>query len=86
MTLLCIWVLSLAFRLLLNRPDRGGLLSPLVLQLIAVYLVAMPTFLLVTGRAASWGLQQYLQAGLFVFGAFGLWRLAAARKASNLRG
>ncbi|MCR6663805.1 MAG: hypothetical protein NVV60_11855 [Luteimonas sp.] len=84
MALLSVWVLAVAIRLLLNRPNRGGLLSPLTLRLMAIYMVAMPTFLLVTGRSSSWSLMQYLQAGIFIFGAFGIWRLAAWRQASNL--
>ena len=85
MALLSVWVLSVAIRLLFNRPNRGGLLSPLTLRLVAVYMAAMPTFLLITGRSNSWTLLQYLQAGIFIFGAFGIWRLAAWRQASNLR-
>jgi hypothetical protein len=78
-------VFSLALRLLFNWPNQGGLLSPLVLRLIAVYLFAMPVFLIVTGRSTSWGILRYLQAGLFVLASLGLWRLAAWRKASNMR-
>jgi drug/metabolite transporter (DMT)-like permease len=85
MALLSVWVLSVAIRLLRNRPNRGGLLSPLTLRLVAIYMAAMPTFLLVTGRSSSWTLLQYLQAGIFIFGAFGIWRLAAWRQASNVR-
>ena len=85
MAFLSLWVFSLAIRLLLNRPNLGGLLSPFVLRLIAVYLVAMPIFLLVTGRASSWTIWQYLQAILFISGGFGLWHTAAWRKASNVK-
>ena len=85
MALLSVWVLSIAIRLLFNRPNHGGLLSPLVLRLVAIYMAAMPTFMIVTGRSSAWTVLQYLQAGIFIFGAFGLWRLAAWRKASNLR-
>lgn len=85
MALLCVWVLSVAMRLILHRPAYGGLLSPLALRLVAVYMAATPTFLLVTGSNSSWTFFEYLQAVMFVFGAFGLWRLAAWRKASNLK-
>jgi hypothetical protein len=82
MVLVCMWVLSLGFRLITNRPDYGGLLSPLLLRLVAVYMAAMPIFLIVTGRDASWSLLQQLQAGLSILGSAGMWRLAAWRKAS----
>jgi hypothetical protein len=85
MAFLSLWVFSLAMRLLLNRPNLGGLLSPFVLRLISVYLVAMPIFLLVTGRTSSWAWWQYLQAVLFVFSGLGLWLTAAWRKASNVK-
>jgi hypothetical protein len=85
MALTCVWVLSIAIRLMFNRPNQGGLLSPLTLRLVAVYMAALPTFMLITGRSSSWTFLQYFQAAMFIFGAFGLWRLASWRKASNLR-
>lgn len=85
MALLSVWVLSVSIRLLLNWPNHGGLLSPLALRLVAVSMAAMPVFLLITGRAGSWTLVQYLQGGMLIFGAFGLWHLAAWRQASNFR-
>lgn len=85
MVMVCIWVLSLGFRLVANRPNYGGLLSPLLLRLVAVYMAAMPIFLIVTGRAASWSVFQQLQAGLFLVGSIAMWRLAAWRKASWLK-
>ena len=85
MVIVCMWTLSLGFRLIINRPNYGGLLSPFVLRLVAIYMAAMPIFLIATGRAASWSLLQQLQAGLFIFGSPGMWRLAAWRKASWLK-
>ena len=79
------WVLSVAYRLLLNRPKYGGLLAPLTLRLVATYMAAMPTFMLVTGRTIDWTWPRYLQAAVFIFGAIGIWRLAAWRQASNFR-
>jgi len=80
MVLVCIWVLSLGFRLITNRPNYGGLLSPLLLRLVAVYMVATPIFLIVTGRDTSWSLLQQLQAALSILGSAGIWRLVAWRK------
>lgn len=82
MVLVCIWVLSLGFRLITNRPNYGGLLSPLVLRLVAVYMAAMPMFFIVTGRDTSWSLLQHLQAWFSILGSAGMWKLAAWRKAS----
>ena len=80
-----IWVFSVALRLLFNRPDHGGLLPPWFLRLFAVYLVALPIFIALTGRDSSWSLLQYGQAVLSVFAGVGYWGLAAWRKASHLR-
>jgi len=82
MVLVCIWALSLGLRLIVNRPNYGGLLSPFVLRLVAVYMAALPIFLIVTGHNASWSLLQHLQASLFILGSAGIWRLAAWRRAS----
>jgi hypothetical protein len=85
LALTSLWVFSLAIRLLLNRPNHGGLFSPLVLRVFAIYFIAIPIFVIVTGRAASWSFWQYLQAVLFLLTAFGLWGLAASRKASHVK-
>lgn len=85
MILVCAWIGTLGWRLVANRPDYGGLLSPFVLRVVAVYAAAMPAFLIVTGNAASWSLPQYLQASAYFLGAIGLWRIAAWRKASHLK-
>jgi hypothetical protein len=85
MVLVCMWVLSLEFRLITNRPNYGGLLSPLLLRLVAVYMAAMPILLIATGNDVSWSFLQQLQAGLSILGSAGMWRLAAWRKASWLK-
>ena len=55
MGLLAICVFSFAFRVLFNRQRRGGgRFSPTLLRLFAIFFVAMPTFMVVTGRSASW--------------------------------
>jgi hypothetical protein len=85
MVLLCIWVLSLAYRLITNRPNHGGLLSPFVLKLVALYMFTVPVFLIVTGRSSSWSLLQCLHAALSITGAIGLWLVAWWRKLSTLK-
>jgi len=85
MILVCAWVATLGWRLIVNRPNYGGLLSPFVLRVVAVYMAAVPAFLLVTGSAASWSVPRYLQASAYFLGAIALWRIAAWRKASHLK-
>ena len=82
---LSLWIASIGIRLIFNMSTYGGLLSPLVLRLVAIYCAAFPLFLLITGKSSTWSTGQYLQAAAYIFGAFGLWRLAAWRKASHLR-
>jgi hypothetical protein len=82
MALASAWILSISYRLLTNQPSYGGLLSPLTLRLVAIYMAAMP---IVTGRTADWGWPRYLQAAMFIFSAVVLWRLAAWRQASHFR-
>lgn len=84
MIMTCLWTTSLGIRLIANRPDHGGLLSPFALRLVAVYMLAVPTFILVTERHGSWSPIQYLQAGAYIMGSFGVWRIAAWREASHL--
>ncbi|HEY0229853.1 MAG TPA: hypothetical protein VGC55_01260 [Dokdonella sp.] len=84
--MICLWILSLALRLAFDRPRAdGGLVPALLLRLIAIYMIVVPVFLIITGRAASWSPVQYLQAAIFVFGSFGMWRIAARRRASTVK-
>ena len=85
MILVCVWIATLGWRLIVNRPSYGGLLSPFVLRVVAVYMAAVPAFLLVTGSAASWSMMRYLQAAAYFLGAISLWGIAAWRKASHLK-
>jgi hypothetical protein len=84
MALLCIWLLSIGVRLLFNKPNRGGLFSPLVLRLVAIYMVAMPIFIIVTGKANTWNVIQHFQGIFSIVCAPAVWRLASLRKASNI--
>ena len=84
MALLCIWLLSIGARLLFNKPNRGGLFSPLVLRLVAIYMVAMPIFIIVTGNANTWNVIQRFQGIFSIVCAPAVWRLASLRKASNI--
>ena len=85
MSLVCLWLASVAIRLMLNKSSYGGLLSPLVLRLVAIYFVAFPIFLMVTGRSADWPFWRYLQAVSFIVGGAAIWRIAAWRKASHFQ-
>ena len=85
MSLICLWLASVAIRLIFNMKSYGGLLSPLVLRLVAIYAVAFPIFLIVTGRSTDWPFLRYVLAASYIFGGIGLWRLAARRKASNIQ-
>jgi len=85
MSLVCLWLASVAIRLMLNRPSYGGLLSPLVLRLAGTYAIAFPIFLMITGHSADWPFWRYLQAVSFIVGGAAMWRIAAWRKASHLK-
>lgn len=84
MALLCIWLLSIGIRLLFNKPNHGGLFSPLVLRLVAIYMAAMPIFIIVTGKASTWNVIQHFQGIFSIVCAPFVWRLASLRKASNI--
>lgn len=85
MSFICLWLATIAIRLMFNKPSYAGLLSPLVLKLVSIYLVAFPIFLMVTGRSADWPFWRYLQAVSFIVGGVAVWRIAAWRQASHLR-
>ena len=85
MSFICLWLASAAIRLMLNKPNHSGLLSPLVLRLVAIYLVALPIFLMVTGGSSDWPYWRYLQAVSFIASGIALWRTAVRREASHLR-
>jgi len=78
----CVWVLVKCFRLVTGRKKRGGLLSPTVLRVVAVFLLIMPVAGLFTGYYREMGPFAILQAVMYVFGFFGLRALARTREAS----
>jgi hypothetical protein len=80
--LVCLWVLEKCFRLVTGRKKRGGLLSPTVLRVVAVFLLIIPVAGLFTGYYREMGPIAIFQAVMYVFGFFGLRALAGKREAS----
>jgi hypothetical protein len=77
----CYWVLVKCFRLVTGRKTRGGLLSPTVLRIVAVFLLIIPVAGLFTGYYREMGPLAIFQAVMYVFGFFGLRALARKREA-----
>jgi hypothetical protein len=73
--MLSVWILSIGIRLIANRPNHGGLLSPLALRLSGVLFLLLPVGGLFTG---------YYQARGGVALAQGAVYLLAAERASHL--
>lgn len=80
--LVCLWVLVKCFRLVTGRKKRGGLLSPTVLRVVAVFLLIIPVAGLFTGNYREMGSIAILQAVMYSFGFFGLRALARKREAT----
>lgn len=80
--LACLWVLEKCMRLVTGRKKRGGLLSPTVLRVVAVFLLIIPVAGLFTGYYREMGAIAILQATMYVFGFFGLRALARKRDAT----
>ena len=85
--LLCIfavaWLLSLSWRLILNRPrPTGGLLSPLTLRIIGAVMILAPPVAAVTGSLVVPAPELWWRvvlACIYFIAGFRLLRLAAAR-------
>lgn len=56
MVLLCFWVLTMALRLILDRPNRGGLMSPTALLMSGGFFLLMPIAGLFDGYYVKHGL------------------------------
>jgi hypothetical protein len=59
--LACLWVLEKCFRLVTGRKKRGGLLSPTVLRIVAVFLLIMPVAGLFTGYYRQMGVSRFFR-------------------------
>jgi hypothetical protein len=78
-----VWLFSVSWRLILNRPRRaGGLFSPLGLRAVGTVLVAAPFFAVLSGTLFKdrpvrwWGA---VQAVIYLFAGVRLFQLASAR-------
>ena len=80
--LVCLWVLGKCMRLVTGRNKHRGLLSPIVLRVVAVFLLIIPVAGLFTGYYREMGPIAILQAVMYVFGFFGLRALARKREAT----
>jgi hypothetical protein len=79
--LACVWVFWKGFRLIPGRKKRGGLLSPTVLRVVAVFLLIMPVAGLFTGYYREMRGLAIFQVLMYVFGFLGLRALARKREA-----
>jgi len=80
MVLVSLWLISTGLRLIANRPDHGGLLSPLVLRLVSAYMILFPPFAIaVSFKNSEWSMLQNAQAFIYLLGGIGLWKLASSR-------
>jgi hypothetical protein len=80
--LACLWVLEKSFLLVTGRKKRGGLLSPTVLRVVAIFLLIIPVAGLFTGYYREMGGITILQVVMYVFGFFGLRAFARKREAT----
>lgn len=77
--LVCLWILAVSVRLVLNRPRQGGLLGPFALRASAVLFFALPIGGLFTGHYRAFGLVAIGQAICYLLVAGKLWSLAGQR-------
>ena len=80
--LACLWVLAKCMRLVTGRKKRGGLLSPTVPRVEAVFLLIIPVAGLFTGYYQEMGPIAIFQAAMYVLGFFGLRGLARKREST----
>jgi len=77
----CFWVLAKCFRLITGRKNRGGLMSPNTLRVVAFFLLVLPIGGLFTGYYREMGAMAIFQAVMYFFGFLGLRALARKREA-----
>src|SRR5262245_23313713 len=84
-----VWLLSLSWRLISNRPRRtGGLLSPFALRLIGTVMVLLPVIALVSGALLTDGPERWwrpIQGCIYFLVGVRLFRLAARRSPEGLK-
>src|SRR5579885_418959 len=79
LVLICFWVLSLAVRLIFNLPNRGGLMGPLSLRVLAAIFFFAPAIGAFTGFYYGRGWRGILQAIFYFLFAIGFWETARRR-------
>jgi hypothetical protein len=77
----CFWVLAKCFRLITGRKNRGGLMSPNTLRVVAFFLLVLPIGGLFTGYYREMGAMAIFQAVMYFFGFLSLRALARKREA-----
>ena len=77
----CFWVVAKCFRLITGRKNRGGLMSPNTLRVVAFFLLVLPIGGLFTGYYREMGAVAIFQAVMYFFGFLGLRALARKREA-----
>lgn len=80
--LACLWVIEKCLRLMTGRKNKGGLLSPAALRVVAICLLIIPVAGLFTGYYRQMGAIAGFQALMYVSGFFGLRALARKREAA----
>ena len=66
MVFLCFWVLEKSVRMVLQRPNKGGLMTPRTLRIVAVIILLLPIGGLFTGYYKKEGLIAVLQVISYV--------------------
>jgi hypothetical protein len=80
----CCWVLEKCFRLVMGRKNRGGLMSPTVLRVVAFVLLLLPVCGLFTGYYRQMGAIAVFQVLMYFTGFLGLRALARQREAAEI--
>ena len=79
MTLACVWILLMCFRLVSGRRRTGGIMSPTALRAVAYFFLLLPIGGLFTGYFVSHPLRGAIQTLAYVAVFLGLRRLAKER-------
>jgi hypothetical protein len=77
----CFWVIANCFRVITGRKNRGGLMSPNTLRVVAFFLLVLPIGGLFTGYYREMGAVAIFRAVTYFFGFLGLCALARKREA-----
>jgi hypothetical protein len=79
----CLWVLEKCVRLITGRKNKGGLMSPTALRVIAICMLLLPIAGFFTGYSRKMGFVAVFQAVMYFFGFLGLLKLARKRETEN---